>query len=244
MFDDDKSADTATTPNVLTLAHLAAITAYVDTVEAGWRETGVPTRDRRRLAADLQAGLEAALGAGADLGDVLSADPQSLALEIAAAEGLQVTTPPRRKAEVNLRGLIKWGFGSAIAAAAFVWFVALLPVTAAFYNDSSERAELVSVVVIYAMCTVLVLCGTALGLARYLRDVPGRRLTVLTTTICMGLGGGAGVAVCVALARLTNYSDAPAVILTYVVVVGAFSSAGASLAWRLRPLAARSVQAD
>ncbi len=212
--------------------HKHAVSAFVDEVETAWIRDGLPSRTRRRLAHELEDSLHAALADGATLEEVLAADARTLAAEIASAEGIAADS--RAYDEPNLRGLVAWAIGSATAMAAFIWFFALIPVGMIFYNESSTASLVVSLSLIYGICGVLTLGAAARGMAHYLREVENTRRTVVLATAAMGITGAVGVGICVGVARLTNYSSAPVVILFYVLIVGALMSAGIAAAWRSR----------
>jgi hypothetical protein len=210
------------------------VTSYVDEVERAWVRDSLPPRARRRLAHELEDSLHAALADGASLDEILASDPHALATEIATAEGFAPTLP-NSDDQPNLRGLVAWAVGSATAMAAFVWFFALNTIANLVYDDSSTSSLLVTLIIVYAICGALTLGAAARGMAHYLRSVENTRGTVALATTAMALTGGVGVALCVGIGRLTNYSSAPGVILVYILVVGTLMAAGIAAAWRSRP---------
>ena len=84
----------------------------------------------------------------------------------------------------------------------------------------------------YGICGELTLGAAAVGMSHYLRDLENARGTVALATAAMAITGAVGVGVCVGIARLTKYSSAAGVILSYVLVVGALMTAGIAAAWR------------
>ena len=119
--------------------------------------------------------------------------------------------------------------------AAFIWFFALIPIGSIFYNDSSTSSLLVSLILVFGTCGALTLGAAARGMTHYLRKVENTRGTVALATTAMAITGAVGVGICVGIGRLTNYSSAPAVILIYILIVGALMAAGIAAAWRSRP---------
>lgn len=115
--------------------------------------------------------------------------------------------------------------------AAFVWFFALMPVARLFYNDSSTTASVVSLSLIYGSCGAVTLGAAAVGMGHYLRALESTRRTVALATAAMALTGSIGVGICVVVGWLTNYSSAPAVILLYVLIVGALMATGIAAVW-------------
>lgn len=215
--------------------HREAVATYVDEVERAWNRYGLPSRTRRRLAHELEDSLHAALTDGAKLEEVLTVDANVLAAEIASAEGISPVAPHSGD-QPNLRGLVAWALGAATAMAAFIWFFAINAIASLVYYDESTTSSLVvSLTLVYGVCCALTLGAAAFGMAHYLRDVENTRGTVALATTAMALTGGVGVAVCVGIGRLTNYSSAPAVILIYILVVGTLMVAGIAAAWRRRP---------
>ncbi|MEJ7831850.1 MAG: hypothetical protein WKF79_02970 [Nocardioides sp.] len=213
-----------------------AVSAYVDLVEAEWNAAGLNARTRRRLAVELEDSLVSALAAGASLDDLVAVEAATLATDIAVAEGVSSQAPnSSAPTPSTLRGLLIWGVGSATAMAGFVWFFLVIPIADTFYNDSSTGALIASLVIIYGIYGALTLSAAAGGMTHYLRQRDDTRATVALATAAMALGGVAGVAICMAVARLTNYSSAPAVILTYVAIVGLLSSAAITFTWHRRP---------
>lgn len=211
-----------------------AVSAYVDRVEMAWLAAKLPSRDRRRLADELEDSLEAALAAGATPREIFEVDPSALAQEIADAEGIVSPTPGTRM-PVDRSGLIRWGVGSAIAMAAVVWFFLLMPLAALFFNDGTRATLIASMGVLYGICAVLTVGAAATGMAHYLKGTVQASATVRLATISVTFAGAVGVAICLGLARLSNYSSEPPVFLTYVLTVGSLMSAGIAFAWDRRP---------
>lgn len=234
MSDTPRRPSGANPPDPAHTGDREAVTSYVDEVERAWVRDGLPPRARRRLAHELEDSLHAALADGASLDEILASDPHTLATEIATAEGLAPTLP-NPDDHPNLRGLVAWALGSATAMAAFVWFFAINTIANLVYDDSSTSSLLVTLIIVYAICGALTLGAAARGMAHYLRSVENTRGTVALATAAMALTGGVGVAVCVGIGRLTNYSSAPGVILIYILVVGTLMAAGIAAAWRSRP---------
>lgn len=214
--------------------HQRAVTTYVDAVETAWMRDGLPSQTRRRLAHELEDSLHAALADGASLEEILMADAHTLATEIASAEGISPAAPDSND-KPNLRGLVAWALGSATAMAAFIWFFAPIPIGSIFYNESSTSSLIVSLSLVYGICGALTLGAAARGMTHYLRKVENTRGTVALATTAMAITGAVGVGMCVGVGKLTNYSSAPAVILLYILIVGALMSAGIAAAWRSRP---------
>lgn len=213
--------------------HQRAVGFYVDQVEAFWVGHGLPSRTRRRLVVELEDSLHGALTEGASLDDILAADAHTLATEIATAEGISIDAA-HAGGRANLRGLLAWAIGSATAMAALVWFFALDPIADFFYTRPSTGALLTSVILSYGICGALTLGAAAGGMSHYLRDLENTRATVALATTALAITCAVGVGVCVGIARQTNASNAPAVVVIYVLFVGALMTAGIAAAWRTR----------
>jgi hypothetical protein len=201
---------------------------WITRVEDEWQRRSVSRRDRRLLVADLQRDIEQARAKGASLDALLDTDVAGFAQELGEAQGVTLG-PKRPEPEPTTGNLILTGLaGGAVGALAVWWFVLPIGVRALFSSDpapttsASGAWEIAAGVLVYAMAAAVTV-GCAVG-AVWWRF--GRALTSRTTIVAVGagfvLGGLVSIAPVVLFARLTGYSNSPAVVLLEAAIVAGF----------------------
>ena len=216
------------------------IEVWVNEVEDAWSRLGVPGRERRRLASDLERDLEESVQAGADLDDLLVEDSHTFARELALAGDVELSSRPGSPPETT-RTLITTMVGGGIAGAIVTWYV-IFPIG---LTALARASDLSAILVLYPAAAACVV-GGAVAAARWrFRDHAGSKSRrIVAASIGFVVGGLLGIGPTTALSAATGYTDQVTVVLLLTLVAASFCASGSWFALRLADRPGRSADAE
>jgi hypothetical protein len=177
-------------------------------LDQAWRRLGVPRSDRRVLAAELAPDLQAAAADGHDPGGLLTPDVGTFARHLAEAHG--VAQVPSRFADIQRGGLLGAVLAVVVGAAAVTGLQPVLTDKV----ELSGRYPVAGAVLVFGLLAAAGLVGCLVGIHLVVRGQPAAGATVRRAALFLPPMAAAGVGLAVALGKATDYSDAPAVVLT------------------------------
>lgn len=209
-----------------------SVEAWLDQVEDYWRQHGMPSRERRRLGAELLADLDEAINGGAVADDLVAREVPAFAREVAEAEGI-VLTHEADPAIPSRDELAKTATAGAVlgAAAAWVWM-------SSHFLISPALPEAAALALIYLIALGLVV-GGGVVLVRWRYRWWDGAVQASRVGAAAALGGViASIAPVAALAVLLGYSTAlPSMVLFAAAGAGSCLIVSRFLFGRLSPYA-------
>jgi hypothetical protein len=197
------------------------VLAWLERVDARWRDSGVSVDVRTRMGADLAEDLREAVAAGAPPAAVTAERAEAFADRLAAAHGGLPAPPPLQVA--TAKRVVLTGLAGSALAGLVVW-IFLIPFLGGLVV--AGRHEVVSVLAVYAVCGAVVVAGCVGAIAYQFRGEPVTARIVRYVAPAMVLTGLLSVAPAVGFAWLLGYSTSAAgVVLVGGLVLG-FVAAG------------------
>jgi hypothetical protein len=173
-----------------------------------WRRLGVPSRDRRVLAADLRVDLEAAMADGVPADQLIAGDLKVFARRLAEEAGVEHASP--RYGQIIATALAGAVIGMLVG---LIVVVGVRTILKAFGFDLfSALATIVS----YVGIGLVALGGAVAAVLILLRHLPAIGRTALAITVLTPLTTVVMVPLLMLLARLTGYSTSIAIVLVEV----------------------------
>ncbi|MFG1778532.1 hypothetical protein ACGFIR_11950 [Micromonospora sp. NPDC049051] len=207
----------------------SAVDGLLSAVDRSWRALGVHGRDRRALAADLRAELEAAAAAGVDPAELLGTDSTEFARRIAEEAGVR-RTPPRYG---QVLGVASAGAVVSLVVGYLVAIGLHLAFVAAFDLPRSVRVPVwLAAGVFYGGVAAVVVAGAVLAVRVALRDAPRIRHTATRLALLLPPALAAGIAAAVAVGWTLGFSLTPLAIGAEAAIVLAAFLVATALARR------------
>lgn len=200
-------------------------------LDRAWRQAGVRTADRRRMAAEVGPDLRAAAEDGRDPRALLTPDLETFARRVAEAGGVGRTQPHYAAVEV---GAVAGGVLALVVGAVSAVFLNRA-LSALVDLDRDRDYSVAGPVLVFGGMAALALLGCLFGIHLALRGRSAARPTLWRAALLLPPTAGAAVAAAVAYGRSTDYSDEPAVVLTEcgIILLACAASVFAARRWAL-----------
>lgn len=195
--------------------------------EREWQSRRIAQSDRKQLAADLRADLEAAVADGVPAEDLVGPDVRAFARRLEdAAQAPRTPTEYGRLLRTSLFGALPGGI------IAYLATFGLIPLR----NLPNPP---LAVVVYYGVPAVIAVVGSLVAVSIRMRDVVRVKRTVAAMGLLVPLTGAVVTPVTIGFAWLTDYSDSLPVVLLEMAMVASALTGAIVLArrWAIRSLA-------